>query len=679
MIDLTVDIETRSSNSLIVLGVDKYCESPDFRILMIAYQINDEEPRILDLVLGCNQAELSQFLRMLDDDLYIKYAHTARFERKCLSIQFKRPMPAEQWRCTMAASYRAGYPGSLGNVASVLGLSQQKDKRGEKCISYFSNPCKPTKTNGGRKWNQPYHDPELWKDYLNYCKQDVRTERAVHNKLKWLKPTLTEDQMWTLDQKINDRGLYVDVELCKAAVKMDLENIQNLKREATQLTGIHNPGSVAQLKAWLSEEFDEQITKLDADSLPDLIKRAPTDTAERLLTIRGLINKASVKKYAAILKGVCSDGRVYGTTTYHGARTGRFTAKRFQPHNLVKNDNPTVNELMPKIRQLVKDGNKNLLKLMFGSISYILSQLIRTAITASLGKVLIPSDFSAIEARVLAYLAGETWKIKAFKAGVDIYVATYSNMFGIPVDKVTKNERQVGKVCELYLGYQGSVGAMMRAKADKGQPVKEFPGVLRGDLKNALPEKEMKGMVDAWRAANPNIVAYWKKINTAALNCVRYGTTENVGDIVFSLKHGNMLITLPSKRSIVYPQAYISVITVPRKDEDGGPFDVESVVYMEMNDKKQWVAVPTYGGKLVENIVQAFARDLLVYKMLVLNYKGFDIVLHVHDEIVCEVLESEADEAIKAIDEIMCEPVSWARDLYIKADTYKTFYYLKKD
>lgn len=635
---LSIDIETYSSVDLTKSGVYKYVEAPDFEVLIISYHFDNEpETEVFCPALPTPLDLPKDLADALTDPNVVKHAWNANFERTCLSKYFGEPMPPEQWRCTMIQAARYGLPLSLDACAKVLGVAE-KDKRGKELIRYFSIPCKPTKTNGGRTRNLPQHDPDKWEKFKAYCKQDVVVEREIADKVRFYPTSEFETSLWELDQRINDAGIKVDPVLIENAIRMDQTYRQRLEMEAIKLTGLSNPNSAVQLKEWLGAEMGEEVESLKKDHLPILLDKAPTDTVERVIEIRRLMSKTSVKKYQAMQNAMCADERVRGLLQFYGAnRTGRWAGRLVQVQNLPSN---TLKEL-DLARNFVREGDLDTLELLFDSVPDTLSQLIRTAFV---GPFTI-SDFSAIEARVIAWLAGEQWRIDVFNSHGKIYEASASQMFDVPLEKVDKELRKKGKIAELALGYQGGVNAL----------------VAMGALKMGLAEDELQPIVDAWRAANPKIVRLWNDMQRAAIQAMREpGKEVSCGYVKFVFKtHLGMI--LPSGRWLVYWKAHLR----PGKYGDG-------IVYYGMDQvTKQWGKVSTYGGKLVENATQAIARDILAVSMMRLFEAGYDIAMHVHDEVV--VSGGEA----KVVSEIMGRPIDWAKGLPLKAEAYGSEYYRK--
>lgn len=644
MTTLAIDIETYSSNDLIKGGVYKYVEAPDFEVLMAAYSIDGGEVMI---AVG---EELADIMDALVDPNIKKTAFNANFERVCLQKYLRMDLPVEQWECTMVKAAYCGLPLGLDAVAKVLKLENQKDATGKALIKYFSMPCKPTKVNGGRTRNLPGHAPEKWEQFKSYCKQDVRVELAIREKLNFVQIPSTEVQLWQLDQQINDRGVLVDMDFVRQAIRLDELNQQQLTAEAVQLTGLSNPNSATQLKSWLSEATESEVTSLKKEAIPELLSACGDATVQRVLNIRQELSKTSVKKYIAMQNCVCADGRVRGLLQFYGAnRTGRWAGRLVQVQNLPQNHIPDL-ELA---RSVVKSGDLELVDMAFGNVPDTLSQLIRTAFVAKEGHRFIVADFSAIEARVIAWLAGEKWRIDVFNSHGKIYEASASQMFKVPIEQITKGSplRQKGKVAELALGYQGGPGALINM----------------GALKMGIEEDELPKLVRMWRDANKAICSLWSKVQNAAINCVAGdGLVQIMHGIQFKMEKGALWVTLPSGRRL----GYIGAKLVP------GEFG-DALQYMGMDQTtKQWKPIASYGGKLVENLVQAIARDCLAVKMLELEAAGYRLVMHVHDEVVLE--HPTGSGSCEEVNRIMGTPISWAKGLPLRADSYETTFY-KKD
>ena len=644
---LSIDIETYSGTDLGKSGVYRYAEDPDFDILLFGYAVDDDPVVVIDLT----EHDLPPYvLEALYDPEVIKTAYNAAFEITCLSrwLKKKNPeapeLPVEQWQDTMVLAATIGLPRSLGEVAKVLKLAEEKDTAGKNLIKYFSMPCKPTKTNGQRTRNMPGHNPDKWHQYVEYNRQDVVVEREIRKKLIQYQPDAIEHMAWVLDQGINRRGVGVDMQLVNSAIRISEEHKAACTAEAIRLTGLKNPNSVAQLKEWLETD---SLTKLD---VADMLKVAEGDR-KRVLELRQELGKSSVKKYEAIRNSVCTDGRVRGLFQFYGAnRTGRWAGRLVQLQNLPQNHIPDLDTA----RGLLTHGDRESIEALYDSVPDTLSQLLRTMLVAPEGKVFAVADFAAIEARVVAWLAGEQWRQEVFAKGGDIYCASASQMFHVPVEKhgVNGHLRQKGKVAELALGYGGSTGAMINM----------------GALRMGLSEDELPDIVKMWREASPNIVKLWKTVETAVVNAVKSGEETELMHGIRIWRTAKLLhIRLPSGRCIRYYAPHMTL----------NKFGQESIGY-QAYDNGKWGHAETFGGKLVENIVQATARDCLRDAMLWVSELYPDIVMHIHDEMVVEVPEEYADLALRDITRIMGEPIPWAEGLLLRADGYVTKYY-KKD
>ena len=653
---MSVDIETYSSIDLSKAGVYKYTEAPDFDILLIGYSFDDEEEvQVIDTynLDEEGRAMMTEFMAALHDPHIIKTAFNANFERTCLAKWTEREMPPEMWRDTMILALELGLPRSLADVGMALGLPEDKlkDPQGKALINFFSKPCKPTKANGGRTRNLPEHDPAKWELYKKYNRQDVVTEKEIWKILSGFGTIKSEWELWDLDQRMNDHGVRLDVPMIEKIVDYDAQRQEELKAEASELTGLSNPNSPSQLKEWL-EKKGEKMTSLTKDTIAEALSRELDPDVRRVLEIRSALGKTSVAKYSTMLEAVNEDGRLRGILQFYGAnRSGRWAGKLVQTHNLARNTLPDLD----LARELVKEGDFDTVQTLFGETSFIFSELVRTAFIPSEGCRFVVSDFSAIEARVISWISGEEWRLDAFRAGKDIYCESASQMYHVPVVKhgVNGELRQKGKIAELALGYQGGVGAMKQM--DKG---------------GSIPEEEMQGIVDQWRAANPKVVKLWKTCEMAAKTCIEERRTVKIRcGIAFRYIQGNLFITLPNGRHLCYWGA--------RLVEDPRGWGMK-IVYKGVNQTtKQWGDVETYGGKLVENIVQATARDCLAEVMKRVSSLGYKIVMHVHDEIIVDVPNEDKDAPAK-ITAIMGEPISWAPGLPLRGDTYETDFY-KKD
>lgn len=646
---LAIDIETYSSADLSKCGVYKYVEADDFEIMLFAYSIDGGPVMIWDLSL--DDALPQGITEALQDPAVLKTAYNANFERTCITQYLGIPLPPEGWECTMARASMLGLPLALDAAAKALHLQQEKGADGKALIKYFSMPCKPTKANGGRTRNLPEHDEEKWERFQEYCRQDVVVEQAIREKIHFFHMPAAERKMWQLDQRINDTGVLLDRVFVKNAIKLDIDYKEKLTTEALKLTGLTNPNSAAQLKEWIGAETGETVTTLRKGDIPALLESTDCKVVTRVLELRQEMSKTSVKKYMAMHNAVCADDKVRGLLQYYGAnRTGRWAGRLVQVQNLPQNHLPDLD----LARQLVREGDAEMLEMLFGNVPDTLSQLIRTAFIAPDGHRFIVADFSAIEARVIAWLAGERWRMDVFNTHGKIYEASAAQMFKVPIESVTKGSdlRQKGKVSELALGYQGGPNAL----------------ISMGALKMGLLEEELPKLVKMWRNANRKIVQLWEDVETAAIEAVNTGTATSIQlGIRFTIKEDLMLLTLPSGRQL----SYMHPVLGPNQ------FNGLSLRYLGMDQTtKQWKKIETYGGKLVENIVQAIARDCLADAMLRLDAAGYKIVMHVHDEVVLEMPDGSG--STEEVNKIMGQSIPWAKGLPLKADSYETTYY-KKD
>ncbi|WP_209121720.1 DNA polymerase [Alkalihalobacillus sp. BA299] len=646
---LSIDIETYSSVDLIKSGVYAYCESSDFEILLFAYASDDEEVQIVDLASG--EVIPADILKAITDSKVIKTAYNANFERTCLAKHFNQSMPPDQWRCSSVHALMLGLPGYLDGVAKCLRLKEQKLKEGKALIRYFSVPCKPTKVNEGRTRNLPEHDMDKWATFKDYCKQDVEVERQIRKKLDSFPIPKVEQKLWELDQKINDEGVLIDQTLVTNAIKADKAFQDKLFEEAVRLTGLENPNSPAQLKGWLLKQGLE-VDSLAKKNVEALMSEVEKPKVKRLLELRQAMSKTSVKKYEAMKRSICSDQRIRGLLQFYGAnRTGRWAGRLVQIHNLPRN---SLKDLQIA-RELLKSGSYEVLELLFDSVSDVLSQLIRTAFIPSKGHRFVVADFSAIEARVIAWLAGERWRMDVFQSHGKIYEASAAQMFKVPIETIDKGSplRQKGKIAELALGYGGAKGALMQM----------------GAIEMGLTEDELPELVSAWREANPKIVKLWWGIEASAIKAVKEKAVVKIQyGLTFHYSKGILFITLPSGRSLAYVRPKIGI------DER---FGKEQLTYEGTEQgSKQWGRIPTYGGKLTENIIQAIARDCLAVAMLRLDKAGYRINFHVHDEVILDVPVGTG--SMEEVEEVMGQPIEWAPGLPLGADSFETFYY-KKD
>lgn len=644
MLELAIDIETFSSVDLKKTGVHKYAESPDFEILLFGYERSGEY-HVVDLANG--EQIPGEILTELQSDIVLKTAYNAAFEIACINAHFGITLDASQWSCTQALAAQAGYPFGLDMVAKVMGTVAQKDAVGKALIKYFCMPCKPTEANGMRTRNLPEHDPAKWGQFQEYCMQDVMTEQAVRKMvLRWFKPIAFEDKLWVLDQKINTRGVKVDMQLVNNALRindLETERITNLIVEGT---GITNPNSDAQIKDYIGGLTGIAVASLNKEALPKVYKTFENcPEVIELLDLRQKLSRSSIKKFNAMQVSAGVADRVRGLFQYYGAnRTGRWAGRNVQLQNLKRNNLKDLD----LARTLVRNNSLDALQLNFSDPGEVLSNLVRSAFIPSDGNVLVVSDFSAIEARVIAWLANEKWRIDVFAGHGKIYEASASMMFNIPLDNITKDLRQKGKVAELALGYGGGVGALVRM----------------GGAAMGLSEVEMERIKVAWRKASPSIVRLWKLCNDAAIQVLTLGGRVRVNGLCdFYVKNNNLHLVLPSGRPLIYLDA---------------KYNGKSVTYWGMDQiKKMWCKQDTYGGKLVENIVQAIARDLLAYNMIKVDELGYDLIMHVHDEIVVEYTEKNADLAAAAITDVLETEVPWAKGLKLGAETFITNYYTK--
>lgn len=650
---LHIDIETFSSVGISSAGAYKYTESLDFEILMMAYAFNDEPVCIIDFAQGEKMSK--RVSEALLNENVLKIAHNAAFERTCFKT-IGLDIPVDQWMCTAIKAAYCGLPLSLDGVSKALKLGEAaKDSTGKSLIRYFSVPVKPTKVNGGRVRNLYYHDPEKWQAFKNYCIQDVVAEREIEKRLEKYEIPAQERDLYCLDQKINDRGILIDLQMASNAFDMDQKYSEELTEELKALTGVDNPNSTAQLKTWLSEEMETEIKTLSKTVLPDLIADAGADSnAAMALKLRAKNSKTSVKKYASMLSCACDDDRAHGLFQFYGAnRTGRWSSRLIQLQNLPQNH---LDDLDLAIAT-VAAGDYSLMTMLYDDVGSVLSQLIRTAFIAKRDHTFAVADFSAIEARAIAWLAGEDWKIDVFNTHGKIYEASASMMFNVPIEQIAKGSdlRQKGKVAELALGYQGGVGALK----------------TMGGERMGLSEAEMSSIVKKWRAVNPSIVALWSDIEKCAMRAVMTKRTyiSDFRGLIFNFDGSVLTIELPSGRKLFYQQPLIGK----------NRFDKKNLLYMGMDQvKKTWGRVETYGGKLVENIVQAIARDILADSMIRLDAAGYEIVGHIHDEVIAEVLSSEKEQRLEQMCNIMAEPIEWAKGLPLAADGFITEYYKKE-
>lgn len=651
---LSIDIETYSDVDLIKSGVYAYTASPQFEILLFAYAFDDEEVKVVDLAQGEKLPD--KVLEALEDENIIKTAFNANFERVCLSVFLKKDLYAKSWRCTAVHSAELGLPLSLDKVAEVFGLEQQKMKEGKSLIKYFSIPYKLKNIEEGQ-WdlsdyqneiirNYPQDDMEKWWIFKEYCAQDVEVERAIRKKLERFPLINKEEKLYKLDQEINDRGIYIDMELVQKAIECDKLYKDKCYDEARKLTNLTNPNSVAQLKKWLCEKGID-VKSLSQKEIKNILKDCHEDV-RKVLELRLKLSKTSVKKYEAIKRALGKDSRVRGLFQFYGAnRTGRWAGRLVQVQNLPQNHLANIDTA----RTLVKNGDLQTLETTFQNVPQVLSELIRTAFIPKENHRFIIVDFSSIEARIIAYLANERWRLDVFNSHGKIYEASASKIFNVPIESVTKNSylRQKGKIAELALGYGGSIGALK----------------AMGAIEMGLKEEELQDLVKLWRISNPNIVKLWYAIGDAAIEAVRYKTYVAVGKIKIFYQSDIMFITLPSGRKLSYVK--------PRIEKN--KYGTNSITYEGIGATKKWERIETYGPKLVENIVQALARDILGQAMINLDKKGYDIVMHVHDEIVIEAPVGKS--SLEEVCEIITVTPDWAEGLPLDADGFESEYYKK--
>ena len=643
---LMVDLETFSSADLAKGGLHKYVESPDFEILLLAYAWDDGPVEVVRLSDVDTYHEMQGIVAGLLDPDTVKVAHNSAFERACLTKHLGRELPAEEWEDTMILAAMNGLPMSLDAAGAALQLKDQKIKEGTSLISYFCKPCKPTLTNGGRTRNLPEHAPDKWDRFVEYCRRDVEVEQAIYYRLHRFPVPDWERKVWALDARINERGVLIDTELAQAAIDIGEEFREEHMAEMQRLTGLENPNSVAQLKDWL-EAVGVSCDSLSKATLAELLHNATDPTTRRVLELRQMLGKTASKKYEAMTAAACKDNRVRGILQYYGAgRTGRWAGRLVQPQNMAQNHLDAIGQ----VRELVRQRDLETLELCYDNVPDVLGQLTRTAIVAPPGHTLLVSDYAAIEARVIAYLAGEQWRMDVFAQGGDIYCSSASQMFRVPVVKhgVNGHLRQKGKIAELACGYGGGVSALKAFGADK----------------MGLTEEEMQDIVTQWRQASPTIPKFWRDTEKAAKNALRNpGRAFTVPCGVKYLKDADALrCRLPSGRILSYWGAYLDEID-------------DSIRFMGQNQTtRKWERTETWGGKLVENIVQAVSRDCLAVALLRLDEAGYKVAFHVHDEIIAEAPDGTRWEDMAAI---MGEPIDWAPGLLLRGDGYATKFYMK--
>ena len=653
---LNIDIETRSSVNISKSGAYKYAQSEDFEILLFSYKLNDDPAKIVDLKQG--EKIPDNILELLNNQNCIKHAYNAAFEWYCLN-QAGYTTSITQWRCTMFHATYLGLPAGLGMTGKAIGISEDKKKltTGNRLIQYFSVPCKPTKSNGGRTWNDPHHDLDKWKLYCEYNKQDVEAEYTIYQYIKAFEVPAKEQKLWEMDILMNANGVKVDKLLVDSVLRIDAESTEKLTNEAQKITGLDNPNSITQLKSWVESQIDEELPGLTKDDISDLLSRDNLPLkVKRVLEIRQQLGKTSVSKYAAMENAMCKDDRVRGLLQFYGAnRTGRWAGRLVQVQNLPRNYINTLDDA----RDLAKNGNFEGLKLLYGNVPDILSQLVRTAFITSKDKFII-SDFSAIEARVIAWLAGEEWVNEVFATHGKIYEATASQMFNVPIDKIKKGNpeyslRQRGKVATLALGYQGGESALIAMGADR----------------MGLSSDELTDIKVRWRDANKNIVRLWYAVGDAVIQAMNGNGSQFVQCLEIRRERNMMYgldfisVKLPSGRKLYYPKPFLQQ----------NKFNKDALHYYGVNQTtKKWEVKSTYGGKLVENIVQAIARDCLAETLMRLYDRNYDVVMHVHDEVVIDAYD---DEKLEDVNNILAEPIPWAPGLILKGAGFETKYYMK--
>lgn len=663
MIHLSIDLETYSDVNLKKAGLYRYVQSPAFEILLFAYSFDGAPTQVIDMAQG--EKIPLEVIHALTDPQCLKHAYNAAFEWYCLSKYMGAQLPPSQWRDTMLHGLYAGYTAGLDATGRALGIPEDKQKlaTGKALIRYFCVPCKPTKSNGGRTRNYPHHDPEKWELFKTYNGQDVVAEMEIERRLSVFPVPDFVQKQWKTDLLINARGVAVDMDFCEGALELGETIRAQLTDEAVQLSGLQNPNSVKQLARWLSAETGDDITSLRKETIKELLGRDNADHVQRMLEIRQELGKTSTKKYDAIEAAVCDDRRVRGLLQFYGAnRTGRWAGRLVQVQNLPR----TYTEPLEFARELVKGRKLDALRIVYGSPNDTLSQLIRTAFVAVPGNVLIDADFSAIEARVISWLADEEWRLEVFRTHGKIYEASASQMFGVPLERIKKGNpeyslRQRGKVAELALGYQGGVPAMRQMDT--------------GKLLADLPDEEIKDIVDKWRNTNPKIRNLWYSFNDAAIRVIQNGGSLRVRCCTFAREcdciRGTtcMTISLPSGRKLYYVEPAVG------ENRWGGP----SITYMGVNDKNKWGRIETYGGKLVENVVQAIARDCLAQAIEHLEAAGLPVVFHIHDEVVIDTAAFDTNDAmLDKVVKIMSTPIPWAEGLPLGADGWVGAFF-KKD
>lgn len=653
---LSIDIETRSSVPIGKAGLYKYAQSKDFRVLLFAYSLDGEPVDVIDLAQGEHIPQ--HIVDALADPVVVKHAYNAAFEWYCLN-QAGYKTPLNQWQCTMAHGMYCGYPAGLEAAGKTLGLPQDKQKlsTGKALIRYFCVPARPTRSNGGRRWNEPQHDPDKWRLFVDYCAQDVVTEMAIEDRLVAFPVPETEWLQWRLTTAMNAHGVRVDEGLVRGALDIDARSRDRLVQEAMQITGVDNPNSTSQLLEWLNDNVEAEVTDVRKATVADLLETDQPEDVRRMLEIRQQLGKTSVSKYKAMEEAACADGYIRGLTQYYGAnRTGRWAGRLVQMQNLPRNYLSCLDEA----REMVRGHNIDGIRAIFGNVPDTLSQLIRTAFIPSEGRKFVVADFSAIEARVIAWLAGEDWVNEVFRTHGKIYEATASQMFGVPVERIAKGSpeyslRQKGKVATLALGYQGGTSAL----------------IAMGALKMGIPEEDLPDIVTRWRQANPHIVALWRQVEDAAVAAVQTAQLQDVrGLLTFRLEgeatFGQMFLTveLPSKRKLYYPEPSL----------EANQFGKLAVHFSAAGTAKKWGRESTYGGKLTENIVQATARDCLAVTLERIDAAGLQTVFHVHDEVI---VDAPMETTVEEVCGLMAQPIPWAPGLVLKGAGFEGSYYQK--
>lgn len=650
---LLMDFETFSTVNIGKCGSYRYMDDPSFEPLLLSYAMNDDPVKLVDFTHDEEWPE--EFLAALYDPAITKIAWNCAFERNVIYTALGKYTPPEQWLDVMHVAAQCGLPMSLDAAGKALGLpeEQAKMKEGKALIRYFCCPCKPTKTNGGRERNFPEHAPERWKTFRDYCTRDTEAERTIFHMLEQWLPNEDERRFWALDQRINEKGVRIDRQLAINAVAMDERYKEELTAKAVALTGLENPKSVSQVKNWLADQEGKSFPSLNKKVIADVVSQLQSEDAREFMALRGELSKSSTAKYQAMLRSMCSDEHSKGCFQFYGAnRTGRFAGRLVQFQNMSKNYSPSL----AGMRELVRGGHYSALNALYDSVSGVLSELVRTAIIPEEGQRIVVADFSAIEARVTAWFAGEEWRLQTFRDGGDIYCASASQMFHVPVVKhgINGELRQKGKVAELALGYGGGVNALKAFGADK----------------MGMSDEEMQETVDLWRESSPKIVDLWRALEKAAIRCVarRATTTSTLGNVRFDFESGILWMTLPSGRRLAYYGA--------KYEETKFHPDRKSLTYMGVNQMtKRWERVETWGGKITENLVQATARDVLREAMFSLTEKGWDIRAHVHDECICT--EPIGGKTVEQMCKAMCPDIPWAEGLPLNADGYDGPYYFK--